>query len=102
GYNVIATPSPAPSGAVSDNVNTSPRSAVPAGTATRPDAPCLSTHASQAFPAGGAGRRTIRYADPRVGITTEPRASGFAPDGASATTRPSTTPPSARPYSSAC
>ena len=44
---------PAPSGALSDNVNTSPRSAAPAGTATGPDAPALSTHPFQA-----GGRKT--------------------------------------------
>src|SRR6266566_1671667 len=64
GSSVIATPSPAPSGAVSDITKTSPRSLVPAGTAAGPDPAGRSTHASQAFPGGGAGRRTIRYGDP--------------------------------------
>src|SRR5438093_8514259 len=81
GSSVMATPSPAPSGTVSDKVNTSPRSVVPAGTATGPDVPGFSTHASQAFPVGGGGRRTIRYGDPGVGITTAARASGCAPVG---------------------
>jgi hypothetical protein len=43
---VIATPSPAPSGAMSDKENALPRSAVPAGMAISPDAPGRSTHAA--------------------------------------------------------
>jgi len=39
GSSVIATPSPAPSGAVSDITKTSPRSLVPAGTRLGPDPP---------------------------------------------------------------
>ena len=58
GTSVIAMPLPAPNGEVSTSVNTPPSWLVPAGTATGPG---LSTHASQALPDGGAGKRTTRY-----------------------------------------
>src|SRR3989442_2788982 len=95
GSSVIATPSPAPSGAVSDKTKTSPAVLVPAGTAFGPG---FSTHASQALPDGGAGRRTTRYGGAPSGVTTAARAAGVLAPGARGAPRPPPAPAKLRRY----